>query len=146
MKPLTKATLILVLLAGCAACGRRAGAIGLLPPPPPGPVKPSAYQPERPLVANADGVLARPVQRATEAPFTTETRDLLVPPGKKLSMAEAGAVLVIVQEGTGQARQNGKESPLKPGSALAFPEGERAEIDNNGTAPLALRIYIIRGQ
>lgn len=54
---------------------------------------------------------------------------------------------MVVQDGVGQgARQSGKESQLKPGSALAFAEGERVEIDNSGTAPLALRIYIIRGQ
>lgn len=146
MKLFMKTSLILILLAACSACVHRSSGKGLLPPPPPGPLKESPYRPDTPLAPDRDGLLSRLIHRAAEAPFSLETKDWLVPPGKKVLVAEAAGVLVFVQDGAGQARQRGKESQLNPGATFAFSEGDRAEIENTGKVPLILRVYIVRGQ
>ena len=131
----------LVIAVSCAAGG---SGKGLLPAINPATVSPSSYQPEQPFAAQSDGALARAVYRTDgAAPYRTEIRDVLVPPGKSTTLAHDGIVVVDTREGAGVATVQDRPIELTAGKTFGLSQGQTARLQNTGQTPLVLRVYIV---
>lgn len=138
---------ILAVVAAAAvtlSCATRANGKGVLPPADPAKKTPSAYEPQRPFAAQADGAFTRPIFRTDAgAPYGAEVRDLLVPAGKSATLAHDGIVVVDTREGTGAAVVQGRQVALASGVTFALSQGQTATVQNSGPTPLLLRVYIV---
>jgi mannose-6-phosphate isomerase-like protein (cupin superfamily) len=128
------------------ACGNRATGRVLLPPPAQGPVKESAYKPEKPYEVRAEGSMTRTVYQTEATLWQVEIRDVIAPAGKTMSLQEAGALVMEVRSGSAKITQGGKVGDLGQGGVVALSQGERAQMENNGPEPLTLRLYLLRGR
>ena len=138
--------IVAVLAAGAitASCAARANGKGVLPAANPASFTPSPYQPERPFAPQNDGALARPVFRTeTGAPYGAEIRDALVAPGKTATLAHDGIVVVDTREGTGVANVQERQVKLEPGTTFGLSQGQTARVQNSGSTPLLLRVYVV---
>jgi len=133
----------LALLA-VGACGARASGKGLLPPPNPAAIVPAPYQPERGFDTQGDGASSRAVFRADDAgPYRAEIFDLLIAPGKTITVKREGVVVVETRQGAGTATVQDKRVALTAGTTFGLSQSETATIENSGKEPLLLRVYVI---
>ena len=139
-----KTVVALVALVIAASCAARGNGKKLLPSADPAAFTPSSYQPERPFVPQADGVLARPLFRTEgAAPFRAEIRDMLIPPAKTTTLAHEGIAVVDIREGTGVATVQDRPIELTAGTTFGLSQGQTARLQNSGKNPLVLRIYLV---
>lgn len=73
-----------------------------------------------------------------------EVRDIEVAPGKTADgLAFPGAVIIEIRNGKGSGRVAGKSRDIAPGDIVAQSQGDPIVIDNSGTVPLSVRVYVI---
>ena len=136
---LTAAAMLVVGL-GCAATGPNGTT--LLPQPPPDQVKPSAYEPEHPLVMVKPGLSARLNFVATEGDYAIEVRDILVAPGSQGVVLDlAGAAVLEVRAGAGVVPIGDTSREVTAGAALVVSEGDKVGALARGT-PLVFRAHL----
>ena len=135
---------LFVATAVTVSCASRATGKGVLPPANPGNFTPSSYQPERPFAVQNDGALARSIFRTENAlPYGAEVRDVLVPPGKSATLTHEGVVVVDTRDGAGTATVQDRKVQLAPGATFGLSQGQTANVQNSGTTPLLLRVYVV---
>lgn len=118
-----------------------------LPPPPPGDVSFSDYQPDNPFLPWQDGVAGRSVYKTSETEhqggLEVEVRDFLVASAwSDAEKAIAGAAVFEVRQGSGEAKVNGKTIVLRPGTVFTVSEGETLQVIPGGE-PFTFRTWII---
>lgn len=139
------ALLTAMLQLGCQALsGRSADGVGLLPPPPKGQPPLSKYQPDKPYVPLAPGVLTRTVYQTTNGQaHRIEVRDLLVGPGRSSSSVTLpGAAVFEVRSGSGLVTTAGKRQEVATGATFLLSEGEAFTIENKTDLPITMRVHV----
>lgn len=99
----------------------------------------------QPFTEVAPGVFARTAFRTEPRPgLRVEVRDIEVAPGKTADgLAFPGAVIIEIRNGKGSGRVAGKSRDIAPGDIVAQSQGDPIVIDNSGTVPLSVRVYVI---
>lgn len=118
-----------------------------LPPPPPGEVHFSEYQPDNPFLPWKDGVAGRSVYKTDEPEhpggLEVEVRDFLVASAwSDAELAIGGAAVFEVRQGSGEAKVDGKTIELHPGTVFTVSEGEKLQVIP-GSEPLTFRTWIV---
>jgi len=133
----------LILGAGCRTVSDK-GAMHGLPPPPPGPTSFSDYQPDHPYEPSGKGVAERSMySTASPEGYDVVVRDFLVSPIQaKAELAIAGAAVLEVRQGSGEATVGEREIDLQPGTVFTIGDGESLWLSARGE-PLALRAWIV---
>ncbi len=128
--------------------GRRPKGVGIIPTPPPEQLKFSNYQPQTPFTQVAPGVAVRTLFATEEnAPYRLEIQDVILAPGQPAAtLPLAGAAIVEVVSGTGEANAGNQRQELKARSAFAVTEGEPLSLRNNGDQHLELRLLVIKAR
>jgi hypothetical protein len=136
------AAAILLAGRGCAETGPNG--VALLPHPAPDQVKPSDYEPERPLAVVAPGLSARLTFVATEGEYAIEVRDVLVAPGNPaVPLNLVGAAVVEVRDGAGVLTVGQTSHQVTTGATLAISDGDQVSAEARGT-PLVLRAHLFK--
>lgn len=123
-------------------------ASGALPPPPSGQVTFAGITPEHPFQAAAGNILSHTAFQ-TSAPSKTqvEVRDFILPPHAKSQLAALpGPALLEVYSGEGTLKFNKKSERLAAGNMRSVAAGEALAIDNAGTLPVVLRLYVFEAK
>lgn len=121
---------------------------GPLPPPPSDQVTFAGVAPEHPFHVAAGNILSRTVFQSS-APSNTqvEVRDFILPAHAKSQLAALpGPALLEVYSGEGALKLNEKSERLTAGNMRSVAAGEVLAIDNSGTLPVVLRLYLFEAK
>lgn len=146
------ATLVLLALVLCLAYWwlylRRPRGIGVIPLPPPEQLKLSDQQPQNPFAQVAPGVATRTLFATEEgAPYRLEIQDVILAPGQPAATVPiAGAAIVEVVSGLGEASVGNQRRELKANSSFAVTEGETLSLRNSGDQHLELRLLVAKAR
>jgi hypothetical protein len=134
---------VLILGAGCRTAFEEGGKHGL-PPAPPGTTDFSDYQPIHSFEPSGSGVAERTVYFApSDEGYAVEVRDFLVSPEQpEAKLALAGAAVLEVRQGAGEATVRERRIGLRPGIVFTADAGEALRVTARGE-PLTLRTWIV---
>jgi len=121
---------------------------GALSPPPSEQITFAGSTPAHPFHLEAGNVLLRTVFRtAAPANSQVEVRDIVLPPRAKSQLsALPGVTLLEVYAGEAILLRNETSERLHPGTMRSVLGGEVLAINNLGTYPVVLRLYVFEAK
>jgi len=141
------AVLLLLCTASCQTTADGRGKSGL-PPPPPDATNFSDYQPQMPFLPTTNaGVARRQVfQTGSGEGYAVAVEDFLISSkAPSATVPLAGAAVVEVRDGAGQATVGERHIELQRGTVFTVAEGESLAISPKGE-PVTLRTWIVRSR